>query len=71
MVTKGLNKITQNETQDLQLVDNFCKSWEVNIDIVAFEHKKTVSLLPILWCALVDSNHRPPPCQGDALTKLS
>lgn len=28
MVTKGLNKITQNETQDLQLVDNFCKSWE-------------------------------------------
>ena len=28
MVTKGLNKITQNETQDLQLVDNFCKSWD-------------------------------------------
>ena len=28
MVIKGLNKITQNETQDLQLVDNFCKSWE-------------------------------------------
>lgn len=27
MVTKGLNKITQNETQDTQLVDNFCKSW--------------------------------------------
>ena len=27
MVTKGLNKITQNETQDLQLVDNFGKSW--------------------------------------------
>ena len=27
MVTKGLNKITQNETQDPQLVDNFCKSW--------------------------------------------
>ena len=27
MVTKGLNKITQHETQDLQLVDNFCKSW--------------------------------------------
>ena len=26
MVTKGLNKITQNETQDLQLVDNFCKT---------------------------------------------
>ena len=25
--TKGLNKITQNKTQDLQLVDNFCKSW--------------------------------------------
>lgn len=44
---------------------------EVNIDMVAFEHKKTVSPLPILWCALVDSNHRPPPCQGDALTKLS
>src|SRR6185295_12954250 len=19
------------------------------------------------WCALVDSNHRPPPCEGDAL----
>ena len=30
MVTKGLNKITQNETQDLQLVDNFCKSWAHN-----------------------------------------
>ena len=29
MVTKGLNKITQNETQELQLVDNFCKSWEL------------------------------------------
>ena len=29
MVTKGLNKITQNETQDPQLVDNFCKSWGV------------------------------------------
>jgi hypothetical protein len=29
MVTKGLNKITQNETQDLQLVDNFCKSWAI------------------------------------------
>ena len=28
MVTKGLNKITQNETQDPQLVDNFCKSWD-------------------------------------------
>ena len=27
MATKGLNKITQNETQDPQLVDNFCKSW--------------------------------------------
>ena len=31
MVTKGLNKITQNETQDLQLVDNFCKSWVPNM----------------------------------------
>ena len=29
MVTKGLNKITQNETQDPHLVDNFCKSWEL------------------------------------------
>ncbi len=29
MVTKELNKITQNETQDLQLVDNFCKSWVI------------------------------------------
>ena len=28
MVTKGLNKITQNETQAPQLVDNFCKSWD-------------------------------------------
>lgn len=28
-MTKGLNKITQNETQDLQLVDNFCKSWDL------------------------------------------
>ena len=28
MVTNGLNKITQNETQDPQLVDNFCKSWD-------------------------------------------
>ena len=32
MVTKGLNKITQNETQDLQLVDNFCKSWGVEVE---------------------------------------
>ena len=32
MVTKGLNKITQNETQDLQLVDNFCKSWVLKLD---------------------------------------
>ena len=32
MVTKGLNKITQNETQDLQLVDNFCKSWGLGKD---------------------------------------
>ena len=31
MVTKGLNKITQNETQDLQLVDNFCKSWDFRL----------------------------------------
>ena len=31
MVTKGLNKITQNETQDLQLVDNFCKSWALRL----------------------------------------
>ena len=31
MVTKGLNKITQNETQDLQLVDNFCKSWALQL----------------------------------------
>lgn len=31
MVTKWLNKITQNETQDPQLVDNFCKSWVNNI----------------------------------------
>ena len=31
MVTKGLNKITQNETQDPQLVDNFCKSWDIAV----------------------------------------
>ena len=36
MVTKGLNKITQNETQDLQLVDNFCKSWVMKT-ILKFE----------------------------------
>ena len=36
MVTKGLNKITQNETQDLQLVDNFCKSWETIFVKVGF-----------------------------------
>ena len=28
-MTNGLNKITQNETQELQLVDNFCKSWVI------------------------------------------
>ena len=39
MVTKGLNKITQNETQALQLVDNFCKSWVVK---VGFEKKRIV-----------------------------
>ena len=33
MVTKGLNKITQNETQDLQLVDNFCKNWDIILEI--------------------------------------
>lgn len=33
-MTKGLNKITQNETQDLQLVDNFCKSWERIVIVV-------------------------------------
>ena len=38
-MTKGLNKITQNETQDLQLVDNFCKSWE-RIVIVVREIKQ-------------------------------
>ena len=35
MVTKGLNKITQNETQELQLVDNFCKSWERKLIVKA------------------------------------
>lgn len=33
MVTKGLNKITQNETQYLQLVDNFCKSWVIKFSL--------------------------------------
>ena len=33
MVTKGLNKITQNKTQDLQLVDNFCKSWAIFVKV--------------------------------------
>ena len=42
MVTKGLNKITQNETQDLQLVDNFCKSWEVYFGVNK-RYKKTYS----------------------------
>ena len=36
MVTKGLNKITQNETQEPQLVDNFCKSWETIFVKVGF-----------------------------------
>lgn len=38
---KGLNKITQNETQDPQLVDNFCKSWENKKNII-LEIKKAV-----------------------------
>ena len=42
MVTKGLNKITQNETQDLQLVDNFCKSWENKEKNIILEIKKAV-----------------------------
>ena len=40
MVTKGLNKITQNETQALQLVDNFCKSWVVKVGIVIVVREK-------------------------------
>ena len=40
MVTKGLNKITQNETQDLQLVDNFCKSWVVKVGVVKVGEEK-------------------------------
>ena len=46
MVTKGLNKITQNETQDLQLVDNFCKSWEtifVKVGVKVGEEKNSHS----------------------------
>ena len=43
MVTKGLNKITQNETQDLQLVDNFCKSW-VTIKPISKTQKKCLKL---------------------------
>ncbi len=31
MVTNGLNKITQNETQDLQLVDNFSQIFPTSI----------------------------------------
>ena len=40
MVTKGLNKITQNETQELQLVDNFCKSWVVTQILPTSIHNK-------------------------------
>lgn len=43
MVTKGLNKITQNETQDPQLVDNFCKSWEKNSHSGAGEGTRTLT----------------------------
>ena len=43
MVTKGLNKITQNETQDLQLVDNFCKSWGKNSHSGAGEGTRTLT----------------------------
>lgn len=42
MVTKGLNKITQNETQDPQLVDNFCKSWETIFVKVGLGKKRIV-----------------------------
>ena len=42
MVTKGLNKITQNETQDPQLVDNFCKSWDCKEPLIG--HKKSSHL---------------------------
>ena len=43
MVTKGLNKITQNETQDLQLVDNFCKSWAQKKCLKLFNTSEPVS----------------------------
>ncbi len=42
MVTKGLNKITQNETQDLQLVDNFCKSWVAQILPTSIHNKDKI-----------------------------
>ena len=42
MVTRGLNKITQNETQDPQLVDNFCKSWVCKSWEQTFEKKRIV-----------------------------
>ncbi len=51
MVTNGLNKITQNETQDPQLVDNFCKSWEYN-----FRDKKNSHRLLVKWCPGSESN---------------
>ena len=62
MVTKGLNKITQNETQDLQLVDNFCKSWGNDISTTvkdqilrnvwprSYGHKKSDSSSPHGGC---------------------
>ena len=33
------------------------------------ENEKSSHWLPIkIWCALMDSNHRPLPCEGNALT---
>ena len=57
MVTKGLNKITQNETQDLQLVDNFCKSWDLKKKKkYNFRDKKSSHRLLVKWCPGSESN---------------
>ena len=56
MVTKGLNKITQNETQDPQLVDNFCKSWVVKVGNKILWIKKSSHRLLVKWCPGSESN---------------
>ena len=56
-MTKGLNKITQNETQDLQLVDNFCKSWEVKeTDLDSYKEPKFYQLVYTIKTKFLQSN---------------